>query len=219
MGLATPKQYLTLGDKTMLQHSLDAISADSRVAGIMVAISAQDEYWQDPQINIPVYTAQGGDERCDSVLNALHALANYADDTDWVLVHDAARPCLRSEDLTLLIDQLIDDPVGGILALPVRDTIKQSGKQSDTGHQHIDRTIDRSRLWHALTPQMFPYGLLKAALQKAMDADVVITDDASAMEFCGYQPQLVCGHGDNLKITRNEDLELAIYYLQQQGRV
>jgi len=219
MGAGTPKQYLTLGNKTVLQHSLDAISADPRIAGIMVAISAQDEYWQASELNIPVYTTEGGNERCDSVLNALHALTPYADNNDWVLVHDAARPCLRSEDLSLLIDQLINDPVGGILALPVRDTIKQSSSQSSAGHQPIDKTIDRSHLWHALTPQMFPYGLLKAALQQAIDAEVVITDDASAMEYCGYQPRLISGHGDNLKITRNEDLELASYYLQQQGRI
>ena len=127
------------------------------------------------------------------------------------MVHDAARPCLRHDDLTLLLESLNDNKVGGILAVPVRDKMKRS---SD-GLNIIKETVDREGLWHALTPQMFRFGLLKDALESALNNNEVITDEASAIELAGYQPVLVEGHADNLKITRPEDLALAAFFLRQ----
>jgi 2-C-methyl-D-erythritol 4-phosphate cytidylyltransferase len=161
-----------------------------------------------------VLTAPGGVERAESVANALTVLRERAADGDWVLVHDAARPCVRREDLVKLIAELRDDPVGGLLAVPVRDTMKQADAE-----QRCAATVDRSRLWHALTPQMFRLGALRAALRAALAAGVTVTDDASAMERVGLRPRLVEGHADNLKITRPEDLALAEFHLRQQGRL
>ncbi|NBQ89543.1 MAG: 2-C-methyl-D-erythritol 4-phosphate cytidylyltransferase, partial [Betaproteobacteria bacterium] len=139
--------------------------------------------------------------------NGLDALP--AADTDWALVHDAARPCLRPADLARLIDQLAADPVGGILGVPVRDTLKRCGADGA-----IDETVDRASLWHALTPQMFRVGLLRAALREALAAGRLVTDEAQAVELAGHTPRMVEGHGDNLKITRPEDLPLAEWYLR-----
>ena len=136
-----------------------------------------------------------------------------ADASDWVLVHDAARPCLRSEDIDKLIEKAIND-IGGILAVPVRDTMKRADDD-----QHISETVDRNQLWHALTPQMFRLGQLHDVLTLALDNNQLVTDEASAMELAGHKPLLVEGHSDNIKITRPEDLALAEYYLKQQGRL
>ncbi|MBI5040510.1 MAG: 2-C-methyl-D-erythritol 4-phosphate cytidylyltransferase, partial [Gammaproteobacteria bacterium] len=159
-------------------------------------------------------TASGGIERAESVLNALDMLREHAVEDDWVLVHDAARPCVRTEDLNHLVTALRDDAVGGLLAIPVRDTMKQADAE-----QRCNATVDRSRLWHALTPQMFRLGALRDALRSAAARGVVVTDDASAMEQAGLRPRLIEGHADNLKITRPEDLALAEFYLRQQGRL
>lgn len=214
MGLSTPKQYLKLGQYTILQHSLYAMASDSRIKAIMVALSKDDDYWQSPDLAIPVHITEGGKERCDSVLNALQALSGMANDDDWVLVHDAARPCLNKEDLSRLIDCIDEGVVGAILASPVSDTIKQ-----EDGQQYIQQTVDRRLLWRALTPQMFPYGLLKAALIDALKQGVNITDDASAMEYHNHTVRLVKGKSSNIKITQHDDLELAKVYLTQQGRL
>jgi 2-C-methyl-D-erythritol 4-phosphate cytidylyltransferase len=147
-------------------------------------------------------------------LNALELLCDRATENDWVLVHDAARPCLRREDIDRLIETLADDPVGGLLAVPVRDTMKQA---DSAGRVH--RTVARTDLWHAFTPQMFRLGLLRAALRGALDAGELVTDEAAAIERRGLAPRLVEGHGDNLKITRPEDLPLARLYLWLQGRL
>jgi 2-C-methyl-D-erythritol 4-phosphate cytidylyltransferase len=153
----------------------------------------------------------GGAERCHSVLNALDDLAREADPADWVLVHDAARPCLRRADLDRLITELKDDPVGGILAVPVRDTMKGAD-----GDGRIRSTLDRAALWHAYTPQMFRLGPLRDALRDAIACGDLVTDDASAMERAGFAPRLIEGHADNIKITRAEDLPLARFYLDMQ---
>jgi len=141
------------------------------------------------------------------VLNGLEALP--AADEDWALVHDAARPCLRPADLAKLIDQLYAHPVGGILGVPVRDTLKRCAVTGE-----IEQTVDRASLWHALTPQMFRVGLLRAALREALAAGRLVTDEAQAIELAGHTPVMVEGHSDNLKITRPEDLPLAAWYLQ-----
>ena len=154
------------------------------------------------------WVVTGGAERCHSVLNGLEALRQHADLTDWVLVHDAARPCLAVADLDRLMNELADDPVGGLLAAPVRDTLKQADSAG-----RVATTVDRSRLWHALTPQMFRLGRLRDALNAALARGLLVTDEAGAMEAAGFAPRLIEGRADNVKITRPEDLALAEFYL------
>lgn len=221
MGGNRPKQYLPLAGKTVIEHSLERLLNHPLISGAIVAISHADEYWPElasqikQQQNKPLQTAPGGLERCDSVLNALQALLVRADKNDWVLVHDAARPCVREGDINRLIEYCKDHPVGGILAVPVKDTIKQSAGSGETNN--IATTIDRSLLWHAQTPQMFRLGMLHDVLTQALAANVVMTDDASALEWSGRTPLLVEGHGDNIKITNPEDLPLAEFYFSQTG--
>lgn len=193
--------------------ALDAIEG---LAGMVVAISPDDTHWPQLRLNLrtPVMTSPGGIERADSVANALALLSSQAVPEDWVLVHDAARPCVRTADLQRLIAQLYEDPLGGLLAVPVRDTMKQANAD-----QCCARTLDRDRLWHALTPQMFRIGMLRDALAAAQAAGVSVTDEASAMEHAGHQPRLIEGHADNIKITRPDDLVLAEFYLTQQRRL
>lgn len=209
----TPKQYLILNNKTIIEHTLSVFDEHDSISEIVVSISEGDEYWSALELDLskPLHIAKGGKERCDSVLNGLKFLENKADDDDWVLVHDAARPCLRQEDVTLLIDTLKGHDVGGILAIPVRDTMKRSFDDNS-----IKETVDRGNLWHALTPQMFRYSMLKNALESALNNNDAVTDEASAIELAGYKPLLVEGHADNLKITRPEDLVLASFFLQRQ---
>ena len=153
----------------------------------------------------------GGIERCDSVLNGLQMLSSMAEPDDWVMVHDAARPCVRKEDINHLIEIVADHPIGGILALPVSDTIKRGNKNNS-----ISTTVDRKGLWHALTPQMFRLSTLRLALSGCRSNDKVVTDEAQAIEICGNHPLLIEGHPDNIKVTHNYDLALAELYLQQQ---
>jgi 2-C-methyl-D-erythritol 4-phosphate cytidylyltransferase len=206
-----PKQYLPLGGKTVIENTLERLLHSEAFNAVAVAISIEDPYWpelpvsSDPQI----ITAPGGTERADSVLSALKILEGSAAEDDWVLVHDAARPCLTATDIHLLIDSLQDDPVGGILALSSHDTLKQVESGSIVG------TVDRSKVWRALTPQMFRYGMLRDALQEA-EGNPAITDEASALELKGLQPKIVEGRPDNIKITRPEDLALAQFYMEQQ---
>jgi len=208
-----PKQYLPLAGRTVLEHTLQRLSLHPLIAEIIVVISEDDTLWQNLHLDWvakPVKTVIGGDERCHSVLNGLQVLAQRADDDDWVLVHDAARPCLRPDDIEQLIVKCRDD-VGGLLAVPVRDTMKQSDP-----HGLSECTVERNNLWHALTPQMFRLGVLRQALTDALNKQQLVTDEAMAMELAGHKPRLVEGHGDNIKITRPDDLALAAFYLQQQ---
>jgi 2-C-methyl-D-erythritol 4-phosphate cytidylyltransferase len=213
LGAAIPKQYLDLTGRPVIDWTLAAFIADPRISGVWVALGAEDGYWPDTAYadHPRVRRVTGGAERCHSVLNALDALAQEADPADWVLVHDAARPCLRPADLDRLITELAADPVGGILAVPVRDTMK--GADADG---RICSTLDRSAMWHAYTPQMFRLGVLRDALRTAIEAGALVTDDASAMERIGLAPRLIEGHADNIKITRAEDLPLARFYLDLQ---
>lgn len=211
-----PKQYLPLAGRSVIAHSLQRMSLHPAMTEIIVVLAKDDPYWETQsldQVARPVTTVVGGKERSDSVLNGLQALAGRARDDDWVLVHDAARPCVRVADIQRLIDQCAEDEVGGLLAMPVRDTMKQA---DENGHR-VATSVARERLWHALTPQMFRYRELIQALEQAKQQGTAITDDAMAMELAGKQPRLVEGHSDNIKITRPEDLELATFYLQQQG--
>lgn len=207
-----PKQYLPLAGKTVIEHTLNRLLHSGAFQAVAVAISVEDPYW--PELDISQYpdviTAPGGKERADSVLSALKALEGKADENDWVLVHDAARPCLTAEDIHLQIETLKDDAVGGILALSSHDTLKHVEGNS------ITATIDRKQVWRALTPQMFKYGMLRDALRQT-EGNPAITDEASALELLGFQPKIVEGRPDNIKITRPEDLALAQFYMEQQA--
>ncbi len=206
-----PKQYLPLADQTVLEKTLTRLLGANVFSAVAVAISKEDPYWPELEISNheKVITAAGGKERADSVLSALKSLREQASDNDWVLVHDAARPCLTSTDIHLLIDTLKEDEVGGILALSSHDTLKNVAGNS------ITETIDRRVIWRALTPQMFRYGLLKKALEDA-EGNPAVTDEASALEMQGLQPKIVEGRSDNIKITRPEDLALAQFYMEHQ---
>ena len=212
MGGDHPKQYLSLLDKTICEHTLLRLLRVPNIKKIVVCISQQDTWW--PQLSLQhetrIDSVHGGKERCDSVLNGLHYLRTLAADNDWVMVHDVARPCVRVADIELLMSRTADHPCGGILATPVRDTLKRAG----SGH-NIVATVDRSSLWQALTPQIFRVAALTNALQSAIDNGVMITDEASALEWAGETPMLVEGHPDNIKITHPNDLPLALTFLKQ----
>ena len=214
MGTASPKQYLPLRGKTVLEHTLARIVALPRLAATVVVIAADDGHWSRIAAGFAessLIVAHGGAERCHSVLNGLRALSGRAAPEDWVLVHDAARPCVRREDIDRLVEQLRDHPSGGLLGLPVTDTMKRSDE-----HGNVIETVRREGLWRALTPQMFRYEMLSRALGAALDRDMAVTDEAAAMEMAGYAPRMVEGHADNIKITRPQDLALAEMYLHQQ---
>lgn len=219
-GSDIPKQYLPLGGMTVMQCTLNRLAALPQICKIIVPINTNDQLAVSLQYQYPdkIAFVSGGAERADSVLAGLNALKGQAADDDWVLVHDVARPCVRLSDIEKLMRELQDHPVGGILANPVRDTIKQAAADSsDPKNPDISETVPRSLLWQALTPQMFRFGLLHKALTQARLLQVVVTDEASALELMGYQPRLVAGAHDNLKITYPEDLALAEYLLRQQA--
>ena len=213
LGADIPKQYLQLGDRTVLEHSLEALLACAQLAGVVVAVAADDPYWHAVEVRYrdrSVWSVTGGAERCHSVLRALDWLAGRAGPRDQVLVHDAARPCVRPADIDRLLEQVGDDENGGLLAYPVTDTVKHADAR-----QRADSTLDRSYLWRALTPQLFRIDLLRAALKQSLCDGTVPTDDAAAMECAGYQPLLVQGAADNIKITVPADLPLAEYFIKQ----
>ncbi|MGC9422708.1 MULTISPECIES: 2-C-methyl-D-erythritol 4-phosphate cytidylyltransferase [unclassified Vibrio] len=211
MQAACPKQYLRLGEQTVLEHTVAALFAHPKVDKVVIAISADDPYFDSlPLAHHPkVICVHGGKERADSVLNALR-LVSQAKLSHWVMVHDAARPCITQSDITRLIAGATEHSVGAILASPVRDTMKRG----DAGNR-IVHTVEREALWHALTPQMFPVERLLTALEKALAEQATVTDEASALEWVGLKPALVCGRADNIKITQPEDLALAEFYLNR----
>ena len=204
-----PKQYLSLNGKTILEHTIDALLNHPLIDDVIVAISQGDEYFD--QLGLrqkSIRVVDGGKERADSVLNGILSL----DDNDWALVHDAARPCVDDADISNLLSLIgSEDVTGGILATPVRDTMKRVKPSSNI----ISHTEDRDGLWHALTPQLFPAMLLKRALQEGLAQGVSITDEASAMEFAGHSVAMVSGSPANIKITHPADLPLAEFYLKQ----
>jgi 2-C-methyl-D-erythritol 4-phosphate cytidylyltransferase len=207
-----PKQYQTVAGLTLIEHSLRALLGHPGVDGVMVALSPDDPYWAGwrEMEGKPIYTCRGGAERAESVLSALQALPATVSEDQWVLVHDAARPCLRGVDLSRLLAIGQADPIGAILAAPVRDTIKRADKQSRS-----TMTEPRDALWRALTPQMFRRGGLTRALKAAMSAGAIITDEAMAMERLGLKPRLVEGSEDNIKVTTPADLALAEFILMR----
>ena len=206
MGSDVPKQYLKILGKTILEHTVERLASHPQISGVVVAVASGDKHWDTLKFETdkPVIKTLGGAERCHSVKNALYEVTAHAGDQDWVLVHDAARPCLRHEDLDNLFKQLSSHMVGGLLAYPVKDTMKRA----DDKHRVIE-TVERGGLWHALTPQMFRLHLIRKVLNDAINKGIVVTDESSAMEQAGYQPKLVEGHADNIKITTPGDLAVA----------
>lgn len=212
MGGDLPKQYAPLGGRPMLAHAIAALLADRRVERVLVVVAAGDERYKQLGRDARVeFAPVGGASRAESVRNGLARLMMSASAEDWVLVHDAARPCLAPDELAALIDALADEPVGGLLAVAVADTIKR-----ETGGR-VDRTVERAGLWRALTPQMFRLGVLADALERARDL-AAITDESSAVERIGHAPRLVPGRASNIKVTRPDDLPLAEAILRLQRR-
>ncbi len=219
----TPKQYIKINGKTILEHTLDCFISHPEVAGCVVALASEDPYWKSLNIHktlgqFPLYTVEGGDERSDSVEQALDYLSvvEQLSDESWVMVHDAARPCLNQQDIRLLLSLKSEkNSHGGILASPVRDTMKRAKPDQTT----ISKTESRDNLWHALTPQLFKLGELTSALRYCVETDVVVTDEASAMEAKNYTVSLVEGNSSNIKVTRPADLELATWLLSRKGEI
>jgi 2-C-methyl-D-erythritol 4-phosphate cytidylyltransferase len=210
-----PKQYLQIAGKTIIEHTLTNLLEHSQVKRVIVVLNANDKsFAQLPIARHPrIEIVKGGQERCDSVLAGLNYLP---DDEEWVLVHDAARPCLTRSDLTALLQLAEQGSIGGILATPVRDTMKRAVDIKMNGQNYVEQTESRENLWHALTPQFFNCATLRRALIEASKQNAKITDEASAMELSGEKVILVEGRASNIKITQPEDLLLAEFYLTQQ---
>ncbi len=202
-----PKQYLRIGRHSILEHAINALLRHPCIQKVIVIIGSEDQKFKrlptisDPRVNVSI----GGKNRIDSVLAGLKLVLSG----EWILIHDAARPCLHPDDLSRLLAIMEHSKVGGILAAPVRDTIKRARP----GQSTIDHTLERKDLWHALTPQLFPIRLLRDCLKRTVERGIAFTDEASALEYCGYRPLLVKGRSDNIKITWPEDLAIATFYL------
>jgi 2-C-methyl-D-erythritol 4-phosphate cytidylyltransferase len=209
MGADRPKQYLELAGRTVLEHTLARLCTHPRIHGVLVCVSPDDAWWPTltPGFDRLLGTAPGGAERADSVLSGLRALSGSAGGNDWVLVHDAVRPCLRHSDVDALITDVGDGADGGLLGVPVSDTVKRVG---------ADQRVAGEGLWRALTPQMFRLDSLGLALEQAQARGLPVTDEASAIEHAGGRPRMVPGHADNIKITVAGDLALAELFLRRQ---
>ncbi|MDW7746362.1 2-C-methyl-D-erythritol 4-phosphate cytidylyltransferase [Halomonas sp.] len=213
MGADRPKQYLPLAGLPVLARTLARLHAAFPEARLCLCLDADDGHFDPAWVPFADWRrTPGGAERVDSVVNALEAIAPEAEEDDLVLVHDVARPCVTVDDLRRLVAAIADDPVGGLLAAPVADTMKR-----DDGVGRVRATESREGLWHAYTPQGFRHGLLRRALKDALAQGVTITDEASAVEAAGLAPRLVSGRRDNLKITHPEDLALAELVLSAQA--
>ncbi len=201
-----PKQYLMLGGQTILERVVNLFSSHAHIEKVVVVLHAKDHEWQQLKLSHPekVLTVIGGQERVHSVLLGLDFLRDFADKNDFVLVHDAARPCLKSDDISRLIDALKNHTVGGLLGLPVADTLKKVNAEND-----VENTVSREGVWHAQTPQCFRYALLKSSIEKTLLDNHIITDESSAMEYAGFKSKIVIGNRCNIKITFPEDVLVA----------
>ena len=221
MGSKIPKQYLTINSEPLLLHSLRRLSSVFSIKKIVVVIHPEDAHWSqleasiEPEIQNRIITVIGGDERYQSVLNGLGALTDLAQAEDWVLVHDAVRPCVRTLDIERLIEELAEgsDPnsIGGLLGSEVDNTLKRVDEDLT-----VVKTVDRALYWNALTPQMFRFSLLKKAIEAVVASSEPVTDEAAAMESAGHRPIMVPGNKDNIKVTREADLLLATQILEAQ---
>jgi 2-C-methyl-D-erythritol 4-phosphate cytidylyltransferase len=213
-----PKQYLTFLGKTVLEHTVEHLLTHPKIIRVIIALGANDEYF--PQLSLAnnpqVSTVVGGKERVDSVLAGIKSI--NMDEFSWVLVHDAARPCVSHDDISKLISNCLSTQIGGLLATPVRDTMKRSqiknslNKVSDL----VQCTESRENLWHALTPQMYKVNELISAIENALKKELTITDESSAIELANLPSQLIEASSDNIKITRPDDLALAEFIVMKQ---
>ncbi|MFZ3323407.1 MAG: 2-C-methyl-D-erythritol 4-phosphate cytidylyltransferase [Usitatibacter sp.] len=215
IGDPVPKQYIPLAGKPMMFHSIEAVAAVSRVDAVLVVLAPLDRHWgAHDWTALPEKVEAafvGGAHRGESVLNALKHIEARAAKDDWVLVHDAARPCILTELVDQFLDEIGDDPVGGLLAMPLADTLKRA--EEDT--LRVEETVSRAGLWRAQTPQLFRYGILRKGLERKITA----TDEAEAVESLGQAPRLAQGENGNIKVTYAEDLAIAEMILKRQGRV
>ena len=214
IGDPVPKQYLPLAGKPMMFHSIEAIAAVARVDHLLVVLAPLDQHWGGHDWSALPEKVEaafvGGAHRGESVLNALKHIEGRAAKDDWVLVHDAARPCIVTELVEQFLDEIGDDPVGGLLAMPLADTLKRAEET-----QRVAETIPRTGLWRAQTPQLFRYALLRKGLERRIAA----TDEAEAVESIGQAPRLAQGESSNIKVTFAEDLVIAEMILEQKSRV
>lgn len=210
MGTTIPKQYLSIDGVPLLLHSLRRLSAVKKIEKIVVVIHPEDSHWAELQESVSVefqnriVTVMGGDERYQSVLNGLTAMTEFAAADDWVLVHDAVRPCVRVGDIEKLIEEVSGNSIGGLLGSPVDNTLKRVDKELA-----VIETVDRNSYWNALTPQMFRFAQLKQSIEAVVTSGEQVTDEAAAMEVAGFKPIMVAGNKDNIKITHEADLVLA----------
>jgi 2-C-methyl-D-erythritol 4-phosphate cytidylyltransferase len=214
---SVPKQYAALDSSTVIEHALAPFESDPDCTGIVAVVAGDDPHW--PPIAARrtriIEAAPGGAERVHSVRAGLAALSKHAREEDWVMVHDAARPCFRTADLALLKKELAAHEVGGLLAIPLADTLKRAANAADP--PAVESTVDRSALWRAVTPQVFRFGHLSRALDAALAAGKIPTDEAQAIEWLGFRPRLVAGRPDNIKVTTADDLKLAAAILAQRA--
>ncbi len=212
-----PKQYLSVAGKTILEHSVETLFAHANIAQLVICVAKEDTSAQTIIQNNHILLEQysnghlrivtGGATRAHSVLNGIDSFASQIADDDWLLVHDAARPCVTSDDITTLLKSIRNDAVGGLLAARAKDTLKVA---DDKRAAH---TLDRETIWHAYTPQVFRYAKLAHSLKSAIQQGLTITDEASAMELAGHSPLLVEGSTSNIKVTTNADLMAVEHYL------
>jgi len=198
MEAGIPKQYIKIGDQSLIEMTLEVILSFVPISGVQVCISTDDKEWQTLGIEHEklLATTLGGETRADSVLAGLAALAALAHADDWVMVHDAARPCISHTALNRFVEQLREHPVGGLMAMPVADTLKQADADN-----HVSQTLSREKVWQAQTPQMFRFQTLREALLEAKAKKLLVTDESSAMEMAGHQVALITGERANIKVT------------------
>ena len=216
-GGQVPKQYCSLNGRSVLEHTLSRLAANKKIEQVVVAIAEDDTRFAlvSTHLSTKILPVSGGPERCHSVLAGLVWLCDnvpgVVGESSWVMVHDAARPCLRDSDINRMLETISESEVGAVLGVPVGDTLKIVDSKSQ-----ISRTVDRTAMWRALTPQMFRLYQLREAIESALDAGVIVTDEGQAMERMGLRPKLVKGHGDDIKITNAEDLALAELIMRAQ---
>jgi len=210
-----PKQYLRINDETILHHTVMKLLSHPLINQVILALSPDDEYFAESQLahHKDIIRVNGGTERVHSVLNGLTAVDKK--EYPWVLVHDAARPCVSHEDIDKLIQRCLSHDCGGILAVPVRDTMKR-GVEAVNGLTTIEKTVEREQLWHALTPQLYKTDELTLSIEQALEQDVQITDEASAIEHVNLPSLLVSASSENIKITHPDDIALAEFYINKQ---
>ena len=217
MGSSVPKQYLELTEsgQTVLAKSIEVIFQSARVESAIIAVASGDELHRSSIASFEKFcrVVRGGHQRMESVSNCLDVLVDEANERDWVMIHDAARPCVRKADIKKLLSCRNSSSAGCILAVPVTETLKLC----DSGT--IRETVDRQKIWRALTPQIFKFGIIREALDLAKEEGKCFTDEAQAVEHLGGEVDIVLGHTDNIKITFEEDLQLARYFLSSRGEL